>query len=107
MGYIRLQVQEHTIVEAHPESENPDLRLTAPWPTLKEYLDSFDITTLDSKARSHTPAIVILYYYLQKYKELNGGKYSSIDELRNILLRNYNYYLLVLYLFEQQLQELT
>lgn len=73
LGYIRLQVQEHTIIETHPENENPDLRLTAPWPALKEYLDSIDVAALDQKARSHTPAIVILYYYLQKYKELNEG----------------------------------
>lgn len=73
MGYIRLQVNEHTIVEAHPDSENPDLRLTSPWPALEEYLNSVDVTKLDQKTRSHTPAILILYYYLEKYKESHNG----------------------------------
>lgn len=75
---MRLQVKEHTIVEAHPDSENPDLRLTAPWPLLEEYLDAIDVTKLDQKSRSHTPAIVILYYYLQKYKELYEGKHYTL-----------------------------
>lgn len=75
LGYIRLQVKEHTIVEAHPDSENPDLRLTDPWPALKAYLDGIDVTKLDQKTRSHIPAVVILYYYLEKYKELHKGTY--------------------------------
>lgn len=78
LGYMRLQVKEHTIVETHPDSENPDLRLTTPWPALKEYFEGIDVIKLDQKARSHTPAIVILYYYLQKYKELNEGNFLFI-----------------------------
>uniref|UniRef100_A0A6P7FKS2 NEDD8-activating enzyme E1 regulatory subunit n=1 Tax=Diabrotica virgifera virgifera TaxID=50390 RepID=A0A6P7FKS2_DIAVI len=74
LGYIRLQVKEHTVIESHPDSENHDLRLLSPWRSLREHLESIDVSMLDSKTRSHTPALVILYYYLNKYKELNGGK---------------------------------
>ncbi|KAG5872635.1 hypothetical protein JTB14_003723 [Gonioctena quinquepunctata] len=80
LGYIRLQVKEHTIIEAHPDSENPDLRLLTPWPALKEYLDGIDVAVLDQKTRSHTPAIVILYYYLNKYKEYHGGTYLIYNQ---------------------------
>lgn len=73
LGYIRLQVKEHTVIESHPDSENPDLRLDKPWPALKEYLDSINVATLDQKARSQVPAIIILYYYLNKYKEFHEG----------------------------------
>lgn len=78
LGYIRLQVNEHTVIETHPDSENPDLRLDQPWPALKEHLDKIDIEKLDSKEKSHVPAIAILYYYLQKFRETHNSKLVSI-----------------------------
>lgn len=73
LGYLRLQVKEHAIIESHPDNENPDLRLNQPWPALKEYLNQIDVEKLDTKERSHVPALVILYYFLKKYKETHGG----------------------------------
>uniref|UniRef100_A0A6P7FQU9 NEDD8-activating enzyme E1 regulatory subunit n=1 Tax=Diabrotica virgifera virgifera TaxID=50390 RepID=A0A6P7FQU9_DIAVI len=82
LGYIRLQVKEHTVIESHPDSENHDLRLLSPWRSLREHLENIDVSMLDSKTRSHTPALVILYYYLNKYKELNGGVFKfEINEI--------------------------
>nr|CAH7725972.1 unnamed protein product [Callosobruchus chinensis] len=78
IGYIQLQVKEHTVIETHPDNQNPDLRLDSPWPALQEYLDSIDVEALDTKARSHTPAVVILYYYLKKYQE----KHNSFPKTR-------------------------
>ncbi|EFA00552.1 nedd8-activating enzyme E1 regulatory subunit [Tribolium castaneum] len=72
LGYIRIQVKEHTIIEAHPDNENHDLRLDNPWPALKEHLDKVDVTKLDNKERSHVPAVVILYYYLAQFKSKHG-----------------------------------
>lgn len=74
LGYLRLQVQEHTVVESHPDNENPDLRLDKPWPALHSHLDQTDVEKLDTKERSHVPALVIVHYYLNKYKESHGGK---------------------------------
>ncbi|XP_057667798.1 NEDD8-activating enzyme E1 regulatory subunit [Diorhabda carinulata] len=85
LGYIRLQVKEHTVIETHPDSENYDLRLLSPWRSLKEHLESIDVAMLDSKTRSHTPALVILYYYLNKYKELNGGALPKTRHEKDIL----------------------
>ncbi|CAG9824867.1 unnamed protein product [Phaedon cochleariae] len=89
LGYIRLQVKEHTVIKSHPDSENPDLRLLSPWPALKEYLDSINVEALDKKSRAHVPSIVILYYYLNKYKELHGGNIPSSraekEELRKLI----------------------
>lgn len=73
LGYLRLQVKEHTIIESHPDNENPDLRLDRPWPALRDYLDRIDVEKLDAKERSHTPAVLILYYFLKKYRESHGG----------------------------------
>ncbi|XP_018574459.1 NEDD8-activating enzyme E1 regulatory subunit [Anoplophora glabripennis] len=85
LGYIRLQVKEHTVIESHPDSENPDIRLDKPWPALKEYLDSINVATLDQRARSQVPAVVILYYYLSKYKEFHEGNLPKTREQKNIL----------------------
>lgn len=78
LGYLRLQVREHTIIESHPDNENPDLRLDKPWPALKEYLDQIDVEKLDAKERSHVPALVILYYFLNKFRKTHGGKCSIL-----------------------------
>lgn len=75
LGYLRLQVKEHAIIESHPDNENPDLRLDQPWPALKEYLEQINVEKLDTKERSHVPALVILYYFLKKFKETHGGTY--------------------------------
>ncbi|CAH1968526.1 unnamed protein product [Acanthoscelides obtectus] len=78
IGYIQLQVKEHTVIETHPDNQNPDLRLDCPWPALEEFLDSINVEALDTKTRSHTPAVVILHYFLKKYQE----KYQSFPKTR-------------------------
>lgn len=74
---MRLQLNEHCVIETHPDNETPDLRLDKPWPALQEHLEKIDIEKLDQKERSHVPAIQILYYYLQKFKRLNKGMSAS------------------------------
>lgn len=83
LGYIRLQIREHTVIEAHPDNESPDLRVNNPWPALQDYLDSIDIEQLDQKERSHVPPLVILYYYLKKYKDSHGGESHSVAKSCN------------------------
>lgn len=76
LGYIRLQIREHTVIEAHPDNESADLRVDKPWPVLQEYLDSINIDQLDQKERSHVPPLVILYYYLKQYRDSHGGGFG-------------------------------
>ncbi|XP_060520510.1 nedd8-activating enzyme E1 regulatory subunit [Cylas formicarius] len=89
LGYIRLQVKEHTVIEAHPDSESPDLRLDAPWPALRDYLDAVNIEDLDQKERSHVPPLVILHFYLKRYKEKHNGdfpqKRADKEELKQLI----------------------
>lgn len=82
LGYLRLQVKEHAIIESHPDNENPDLRLNQPWAALKEYLDGIDVEKLDTKERSHVPALVILYYFLKKYKETHQGTQNVCKSIK-------------------------
>jgi len=37
------------VVESHPEHVRPDLRLTQPFPELKEFCDSFDLDSMSKK----------------------------------------------------------
>ena len=62
-GYIRLQVAEHVIVETHPDSATPDLRLDQLWPALEEWLEgeATRMETMDLKDHGHTPYPVIIY----------------------------------------------
>lgn len=57
------------VVESHPEHSHPDLRLTCPFPELEEYCDSIDLDKLDKKQHSHIPWLVIVYKFLQEYKQ--------------------------------------
>ncbi|XP_054164449.1 NEDD8-activating enzyme E1 regulatory subunit-like [Oppia nitens] len=70
IGYIRLQILEHTIIESHPDNTFEDLRLDEPFDQLKQYLDSYEsFEQMSRKDLSHTPFLVILYKYLIKWRQ--------------------------------------
>jgi amyloid beta precursor protein binding protein 1 len=69
IGYIRLQVKEHTIIESHPDNSFEDLRLDQPFDTLKQYLDSYEkFDEMSRKELSHTPYLVVLFKFLNKWR---------------------------------------
>ena len=88
VGYIRVQIKEHTIIETHPDNERPDLRLDKPFEALKNYFDAIDLDILDLKDHSHTPYVTILYKYLRKWKETHDDipkNYAEKEEFRNMI----------------------
>lgn len=96
LGYIRLQVKEHAVVESHPENAIHDLRLDVPFPTLKDHMDSTNISEMTKNAHMHTPYIIILYKKLEEWKQLHGSerpknykeKLLFKDLIRKGILRN-------------------
>ncbi|GFS05946.1 NEDD8-activating enzyme E1 regulatory subunit [Elysia marginata] len=74
IGYLRVVIKEHTIIESHPDNFHEDLRLDYPFQGLKDYCDSLNLDTMEKKAHSHTPWLVLLYKYLQIWEEQHGGK---------------------------------
>eukprot|EP01105_Mastigella_eilhardi_P013980 TRINITY_DN3183_c1_g1_i1.p1 TRINITY_DN3183_c1_g1~~TRINITY_DN3183_c1_g1_i1.p1 ORF type:complete len:405 (+),score=120.32 TRINITY_DN3183_c1_g1_i1:608-1822(+) len=90
VGYVKIIVPEHTVVNAHPENATPDLRIFCPWPALQNYVDSFDMAHLDSAQHSHVPYIVILVKALQAWREQHGGTHPSTskekDEFKNAIM---------------------
>lgn len=75
LGSFRIQVKEHVVVETHPDNEQPDLRLDVPFSALEEYLDSFDLSSMDLKDHGHVPWIVILYKAVQIWQKSNDNKW--------------------------------
>ncbi|UYV64588.1 SUPT6H [Cordylochernes scorpioides] len=49
IGYLRIQFQEHPVVEAHPDSQLHDLRLDKPFPALMKFVESQDLAAMDKK----------------------------------------------------------
>jgi len=69
VGYVRLQVAGHEIIESRPESDVPDLRLSHPFPALLALADRCDLTSLDSLEHSHVPYPILLLKALQLWKK--------------------------------------
>ena len=89
MGYIRVVVQEHEIIESHPDNYHADLRLDCPFPTLQTHVDSIDFDTLDDTQHSNLPFLFILLKYLQTWKSSHGGlipvSYREKREFKEII----------------------
>ncbi|XP_057252564.1 NEDD8-activating enzyme E1 regulatory subunit isoform X2 [Pezoporus wallicus] len=67
VGYMRIVIKEHTVVESHPDNKLEDLRLDKQFPELREHIQSYDLDHMDRKDHSHTPWIVIIAKYLTKW----------------------------------------
>lgn len=78
IGYIRLQVAEHTIIESHPDNTHDDLRLDQPFPEILKHVESYDLESMDKKDHSHTPYVILLLKYLHEWKKLHGDGFPSL-----------------------------
>ena len=91
VGYLRVIVPEHTIVESKPDNPPDDLRLAEPFEELVKYVDSFDLTSMDSTDHSHTPYIIILLKAINDWRASHGGQLPSTrpekEEFKSIVIR--------------------
>jgi NEDD8-activating enzyme E1 regulatory subunit len=64
------------IVDTHPDPDSTqDLRLLLPWPELAAEVSALgDLDKLEDLDHGHVPYILILLYYLEKWKQKNDGK---------------------------------
>ncbi|KAI4898641.1 hypothetical protein NFI96_025997 [Prochilodus magdalenae] len=67
VGYMRLVVKEHTVVESHPDNALEDLRLDQPFTELKNHIATYDLDSMEKKDHSHTPWIVVVAKYLETW----------------------------------------
>jgi len=80
LGYIRLQVQEHFIVETHPDNRSADLRLVDNmWEELESWLDkeAERMEQMTRQEHGHTPYPVVLHKFLKLWKADHGGNIPS------------------------------
>ncbi|KAK9499289.1 hypothetical protein O3M35_002346 [Rhynocoris fuscipes] len=89
IGIVRLQVKEHTVIESHPDTQNPDLRLDKPFPALSKYVDSINLDEMELKDHAHVPYVVPLLKSVEEFKSLHNGElpknYKEKDELRSLI----------------------
>jgi len=96
LGYLRIAVKEHVVIESHPDNSHPDLRLLTPFPELKDFCDSQDLTSMTKKDHMHTPWLIVLYHALEKWKSTHDNqppknykeKTQFKDLLRSMNLKN-------------------
>lgn len=79
LGYIRLQLSEHLIVETHPENAPPDLRLDQPWEALEKWLseEGSRMDSMDLKDHGHTPYPVMVFRTLKNWRLSHDGNFPG------------------------------
>jgi len=98
LGYARLQLAEHTIVESHYDNDRFDLfchpAQLALFPELQAFVDSFDLDKLDSYEHSHVPYVVLLAKAIRTWQQQNDGKapssYKEKQAFKDQLMRGAN-----------------
>lgn len=76
LGYMRLVVPEHFVIESHPENPFPDTRLIKPFPKLTEHCRKTNLgdPAMTLEQHSHVPWAVVLHNMLDKWREVHDGK---------------------------------
>lgn len=73
-GSVQLVCPETTVIDTHYPSRLYDLRIDRPWPELKAYVDSVDLSLLDDTDHAHVPYIVIFVKALASWKADHKGE---------------------------------
>ncbi|XP_041077672.1 NEDD8-activating enzyme E1 regulatory subunit-like isoform X2 [Polyodon spathula] len=74
IGYMRLVVKEHTVVESHPDNALENLRLDHPFPELKKHIQSYALENMEKRDHSHTPWIIVMAKYLEKWRSEHNSR---------------------------------
>ncbi|TMW59730.1 hypothetical protein Poli38472_004799 [Pythium oligandrum] len=73
LGYFRLQVAQHTILDAKHDPPLHELRLSQPFPALQAYAAQFDLPTLETIDHAHVPFVVILLKAVESWRASHDG----------------------------------
>ncbi|XP_041125206.1 NEDD8-activating enzyme E1 regulatory subunit [Polyodon spathula] len=89
IGYMRLVVKEHTVVESHPDNALEDLRLDHQFPELKKHIQSYDLENMEKRDHSHTPWIIVMAKYLEKWRNEHNNQmpksYKEKEAFRELI----------------------
>lgn len=81
LGYFRLQVAQHAILDSKNDPPIHELRLSKPFPALQTYVDKFDLDALSSIEHAHVPFVAILLKASAAWKTLHDNKLPRYVEL--------------------------
>ena len=74
LGYLRIAIPHHEIVESHPDNYHEDVRLDCPFPGLLRYMNGINLDALDNTKHGNVPYLVVLFKYLEVWRESHGGE---------------------------------
>lgn len=74
IGYLRLQLKEHEIVESKPDTKLFDLRLSNPFPELVKLYQSYDFEGMSDIDHAHTPYVFFLMKALDDWRANHQGQ---------------------------------
>ena len=77
LGYLRLVVGSHEVIESHPDNYHEDLRLDNPFPALQRYANSIDLEGADNTKHGNVPYLILLLKYLEQWKSTHDGQFPS------------------------------
>ncbi|CCI49847.1 unnamed protein product [Albugo candida] len=89
LGYCRLQVAQHIILDIKPDPPQFDLRLDCPFPTLLGFASQLNLSDLSSIDHAHVPYIVILLQAMERWQELHEDRIPKTlaekNEFKNLI----------------------
>ncbi|KYQ90227.1 amyloid beta precursor protein-binding protein 1 [Tieghemostelium lacteum] len=74
IGYLRLSVPEHQVIESKPDTPMDDLRISEPFKELEDYANSINLESLNSQQHSHIAYVLLLIKFFNAWKSTHGGK---------------------------------
>ena len=91
VGYLRLVVKSHEVIESHPDNAHEDLRIDVPFSSLVEHMNQFDLDAMDNTKHGNIPFLIILFKYVDIWKSNHNGNapknYREKKEFKE-LIRN-------------------
>ncbi|KAL5967667.1 NEDD8-activating enzyme E1 regulatory subunit [Taenia solium] len=90
IGLLRVSIQEHAIIESHPDSTKPDFRLDNPPEAFVRLVNDpeNDLDSLPASQLSQVPWLIIIYKFLSHFQRENGrfpSSYSDKQEIRRLI----------------------
>ena len=70
IGTSTLSIPEHLILHAKTDDAREDLRIGAPFPALRSYVDAVNLQSLDELEFGHIPLLVLLIKALDEWRRL-------------------------------------
>uniref|UniRef100_A0A4W3JVY0 NEDD8-activating enzyme E1 regulatory subunit n=1 Tax=Callorhinchus milii TaxID=7868 RepID=A0A4W3JVY0_CALMI len=91
VGYMRLAVKEHTVVESHPDNALEDLRLDLPFTQLRDHVQAYSLGTMERKDHRHTPWLIViaksLETWLNEHNDQLPKNYKEKESFRELIRR--------------------